>query len=212
MQVRPVDVFRELIAPGVERPTLGINILGAAAAETVATTVLCPFEAVRIRQVNNPNLYRGMIGSTRYVIGHEGFSALYRALPSILLKQIPYSVTQLTAFSLMSGYTYNTVIPRALGKKKDDLPSSVVLGTSLSLGLVAGALSAVASHPPDTLLTMMNKADSKGKGMLTVARSMGMRGMWAGLLMRCGMVAGWSAAQFFIIDSIKVSVGVPTTK
>lgn len=82
------DVFRELIAPGVERPTLGINILGAAAAETVATTVLCPFEAVRIRQVNNPNLYRGMIGSTRYVIGHEGFSALYRALPSILLKQI----------------------------------------------------------------------------------------------------------------------------
>lgn len=58
----------------------------------------------------------------------------------------------------------------------------------------------------------MNKSDAKGKSMLQVARGLGFNGLWAGLFMRCGMVAGWSAAQFFIIDSIKVMVGVPTTK
>lgn len=136
----------------------GINLLGSAMAETVASTVLCPFEALRIRMVNNPETYRSMIGSTGHVIKHEGFGAMYRALPSILLKQIPYSMTQLSAFSLLNQYTYDWAVPKFLGKKKSDLPAPAVLGVSLGLGTVAGFLSAIASHPPDTLLTMVGVA------------------------------------------------------
>ena len=65
---------------------------------------------------------------------------------------------------------------------------------------------AIVSHPADTIVSYMNKAQGATVG--SAARDLGFSGMWAGLGPRIIMIGTLTALQWFIYDSVKVRKNV----
>ena len=61
---------------------------------------------------------------------------------------------------------------------------------------------AVVSHPPDTIVSYMNKA--KGSTFTSSAKALGFMGLWKGLVPRTIMIGTLTALQWFIYDVVKV--------
>ena len=107
---------------------------------------------------------------------------LYRGVPPLLAKQLPYTIVQLTAFSffvdkacvhalspgfftknfLWSSYAY--LETRDI--RKGDLSHGQQLSVSVLCGVGAGVLSSLASQPGDTILSRINMAAKTGVDLL----------------------------------------------
>ena len=61
---------------------------------------------------------------------------------------------------------------------------------------------AVVSHPPDTIVSYMNKA--KGSTIASSAKALGFKGLWGGLVARTIMIGTLTALQWLIYDGVKV--------
>merc|ERR1719408_931222 len=76
------------------------------------------------------------------------------------------------------------------------------VGVSLASGVIAGVVSAIISHPADTLLSKMNKKGAGGDGsipqrMLNVTKEIGVVKLCTtGLGARCVMIGTLTALQF----------------
>ena len=116
----------------------------SAVAETVGTIFLCPFEALRIRQVSDVSIQKYSSAKAMFTLMQEGgavtagksswsLAPLYKGLFPILLKQLPYTMTQLTVFSLTLEWFYKSMLPRlsTTKTKKSDLSMNEQLGVSL---------------------------------------------------------------------------------
>ena len=168
------ELFHSMHAP---------SAIAALGAELIASMALCPLEAVRIRSVANSQFPRSAVVGIVRIVRNEGLGGLYKGLPSLLLRQVPYTVAQFVAYEWM-----RNVLSVLVG-----LDSGV--GVNFAAGLFAGLLAAVASHPGDTILSRVNR-DSRGvvlKGKLFV-----------GLAPRLLWVSCLIASQFVIYDSIKL--------
>jgi len=206
-------------------------------AELIASTFLCPFEALRIQSVSHGKqrfqeeyrlkklkldpLSSNIAEKVAVIPAKNTLGSLFQGLFPILLKQIPYTMTQLTVFSLLVDAIYS---PTALSKfpgrpwyalNKEELSTQAQLGVTVGCGCIAGVASAVASHPSDTILTKINIDRIEGEGSMKasfrIANKLGMRGVWTGLPTRCGMVGLLSSGMFLVYDSVKVAVGLPTS-
>jgi len=204
----------------------------SAIAETAATTLLTPFESLRIRMVAAPSEYRTSLGGVAAIQRAEGIMGFYRGLPPLLLKQLPYTITQLTVFSFVADAFYLRLIPSMFGYQRSELSTHTQLGVSLVSGVVAGCTSSIVSHPADTILTRIfmeskrqaaamaafkagdQSAEAAAKARVsigTVYEKIGFRGLWAGVGTRCIMVGILSSLMFLINDSTKVLVGLKTS-
>jgi len=188
----------------------------SAIAETIGSTALCPWEAVRIRQVSKPDYAAHMMGVFSKMRAEEGWNGLYRGLVPILGKQVPYTVTQLVSFQYVTDFVYNSIVPKLKpGLTKDKMSSSQQLVVSTSSGVVAGVISAICSHPPDTILSRINMAAKTGSAppsVSSIVSELGFMGLWKGIGLRCVMVGTISAGMFLILDGVKVMTGLPTTQ
>jgi len=183
-------------------------MLAAGMAETIASVALCPWEALRIKMVDQPSFATNMVDGMRKIHRSEGLLGFYKGLGPILMKQVPYTVTQLVVFHDAMEYAYGSLLPR-FGVHKENLSLSSQLGVSVVGGVVAGVAGAIVSHPADTILSRVNM---KGAGSLgNVIRDLGFKGVWLGVGPRCLMVSALSAGMFLIYDSVKVLCGLPTT-
>jgi len=210
------EVFKSSIASatGKDKSQLGIpaHMLSAGMAETIASVALCPWEALRIKMVGQPSFATGVVDGFKKITKAEGVLGLYKGLGPILMKQVPYTVTQLVVFTKAVDFIYNSVLPRVPGGvKKEQLSLSSQLSISLLGGVIAGVAGALVSHPADTILTRINMpANGAAKNSLsTVVRELGWKGLWLGVGPRCLMVSTLSAGMFLIYDSVKVLCGLP---
>jgi solute carrier family 25 phosphate transporter 3 len=201
-----------------------IYMTASTMSEVLATTALCPWEALRIRMVGQPNVYgkSGVIRSFSMIYSQEGLGGFYKGLGPILCKQVPYTVTQLTVFSKVVDYMYSSAIPNLFGLTKDQMSPSQQLSTSVVCGVIAGIASSYASHPADTILSRINvkpetvitesgEAVQKPRTVSSIVKELGFRGMWLGAGTRAAMVSLLSAGMFLIYDSVKLAVGLPTS-
>jgi solute carrier family 25 phosphate transporter 3 len=188
-----------------------VYITSAVLAESIASTVLCPWEALRIRVVSHPEQFKqNTIQNFSKLALHEGISGLYRGLGPILLKQVPYTVVQFVVFQHAINFTYQDIIPKVTNyKSKEEMSTRSQLGVTLAAGTVAGVTSAIASHPADTVLSKVNS--NKGQTVMGAIRALGLKGVWQGVGPRCLMVGALSAGMFLIYDSVKVLGGLPTS-
>lgn len=208
------DVMKPIVGPQFahDHPTL-FYLACSGPAEVIASTALCPIEAVRIRMVASSAFASSLGGGLARIYGEEGVYGLYKGLTPILFKQVPYTMVQLTAFSLLTDYIYAHLV------KKESLSKSQQLAVTVGAGAVAGAISSLASQPGDTILTRINKAAKAAAAggtvvkpsVLSTYQSLGFRGLWLGAGTRMVMTAILSGGMFLIFDSVKLAVGLPTS-
>merc|ERR1712176_333049 len=184
--------------------------LGAAAgAEFIADIFLCPLEACRIRAVSDPKFAPSLPGVAARLIKEEGvLRGFYSGFGPILFKQVPYTMAKFAVQGRAAESMYNS-----LGKQPKEC--GVVLNTSVSLGsgVIAGVVSAIISHPADTLLSKVNKAGAGGDGsiasrILNITKETGVGKLCTqGLGARCVMIGTLTALQFGIFDTVMRTLG-----
>merc|ERR1719266_1968942 len=81
------------------------------------------------------------------------------------------------------------------------------LVVTFAAGYIAGVFCAIVSHPADTIVSYMNKAQGSTVG--SAAKDLGFKWMWAGLGPRIIMIGPLTALQWFIYDSVKVAFKLP---
>jgi len=187
----------------------GLIYIGASAgAEFIADIFLCPLEAVRIRQVSDPDFADSLASGFSKMFKAEGIGGFYQGFAPILAKQIPYTCTKFLVQGTVADTMYDS-----MGKSPAELSGATNLGISLLSGVVAGVGAAIISHPADTLLSKVNKAGAGGDGPLmqrlsNIAKEVGFYKLCTvGLLPRCVMIGTLTAGQFGIYDTVLGALG-----
>lgn len=186
-----------------------IYLGSASAAEVIATTLLTPLEASRIRLVSERGYARGLVSAVSRMWREEGFKGFYAGYVPILFKQVPYAIGQFYTNEMCHNLVNATVSKETLAQwgKVGEVTNS------LGCGIIAGAAAAILSHPADTLLSKINKGGG-GSGsaftkLVRLAGQTGFSGLWAGLGTRIGMTAILVSGQFLIYDQTKLLFGAP---
>ncbi|EGG24019.1 mitochondrial substrate carrier family protein [Cavenderia fasciculata] len=183
-----------------------IYIASSAAAEIIGDIALCPFEAARIRQVSDPKFASSMTMALSKIHQAEGFKGLYKGLTPIILKQVPYTVSQFVTYELTNEYLYK-YLRQKHGIEKKNLSDLQQFGIILSTGAVSGVVASIASHPADTILSKINQEKTDGgvtKAIGNIVKRLGVRGLFLGVEARCVMVTTLVTIQFMIYDGIKL--------
>ncbi|KAK4538345.1 hypothetical protein CDCA_CDCA17G4370 [Cyanidium caldarium] len=182
----------------------GIWMVGGASAEVIADVFLAPMEAVRIRLISHPSYAKGLADGFVKLAREEGAYGLWRGLPPLMFRQVPYTVAKFAVYEITTEAIYHALERRDI--TKDDLSGAQRNGLSLLGGLCAGAAAAVSSQPADTVLSALNKeADGSVPRIL---RELGVRGLFRGMGARAIMVMTLTAAQFGIFDFINRQLGL----
>jgi len=206
--------YSELLSPETAvKYRAPIWLAASASAETIADLALCPMEATRIRLVADPNFAKGLPGAFSKILQTEGPLGLYKGLPPILLKQVPYTMAKFGVFEYVSDTVYVTLNSR--GIKRSSLGDNTQLAISFGSGIVAGLAAAVISQPADTVLSKINQEKTDGgvgRAIWSIMKRLGFRGLFLGVGARCLMVGSLTAGQFFIYDGLKQFFGVYAKK
>ncbi len=108
--------------------------------------------------------------------------------------------------------TVEAIYKYALTKPKAEYNKLEQLGVTFVAGYWAGIFCAVVSHPADTVVSKLNNVSKEsGQGVGLILKDLGFRGVWRGLGSRIVMVGTLTALQWFIYDTFKVYVGLPTS-
>ena len=162
-------------------------LAAAAAAELIASTALCPYEAARIRLVADPSFASGLGAALSRLVRENGMAGVFgcatcfgavalllartfaltlapaarRSLPAIYLKQVPYTMAQLVTYD---GVT-RAVAARLAGAAADYDGFGAAPGggagstvlVALAGASAAAVVASLASQPGDTLLSKLNQ-------------------------------------------------------
>jgi len=189
-----------------------VLVLSAFAAETVASTLLCPFERARIRLVSDPGFADGLLPALGRLLREKGVAeGLFGdGLAPTLVKMTAYTTAQLTTFTLVSE-ALATVLPADLPRLACTLPSSVA----------AGLVASVASQPGDTLQTCASAGAAPAEecpvepgrlgaapSLLELAAELGPAGLFVGWQARLLQMELIVVTQLLVYDFIKSLVGL----
>lgn len=186
----------------------------SASAEFFADIALCPLEAIKVRIQTNPKFARGLIDGLPKFIKAEGFGNLYAGIGPLWARQIPYTIIKFVAFERIAEAIY-----KVLPKKKEDMSKTEQMGVIFTAGYIAGVLCGAVSHPADTMVSKINKIQSKGslgeKMRLIYSGTpeqpgIGFAGLWKGFGPRVVMIGTLTGLQWFIYGAFKAYVGLPT--
>eukprot|EP00532_Pseudo-nitzschia_australis_P007217 CAMPEP_0168167636 /NCGR_PEP_ID=MMETSP0139_2-20121125/2646_1 /TAXON_ID=44445 /ORGANISM="Pseudo-nitzschia australis, Strain 10249 10 AB" /LENGTH=771 /DNA_ID=CAMNT_0008084873 /DNA_START=516 /DNA_END=2831 /DNA_ORIENTATION=- len=200
-------IRRSLIeAAGVNAMSLEVPIILAAASisSTAAAVLYCPFDAVRIRLVAQPNYGANAIETVSRMVREEGIEVLTNAIPVFVAKQVPYAAAKFTIFDLSTEYLYK-IYPLA----HEDLKLS--LGISLMGGVLAGIAGAIVSNPADAVISELKKAksdQSPQEALQALLDRAGTQALFKGLSIRMVLYSLTAAFQFMIYDGIRFALGV----
>jgi len=182
-----------------------VYLASSALAEFFADIALCPLEATRIRLVSDPTYASGLASGFSKILKNEGVGAFYAGFGPILFKQIPYTMAKFVVYEKVVEAVYSRI-------DKSKLSDGGQTGVNLGSGLIAGFAAALVSQPADTMLSKINKTKGlPGEGttsrLIKIAKELGVKGSFAGLGARLGMVGLITAGQFAIYGSVKKALG-----
>lgn len=115
------------------------------------------------------------------------------------------------AFEWFVEFFYRNIFTK--GKKNYSKPTQ--LSVTFASGYLAGIFCAIVSHPADTILSKLVKQVDEpgtlGQKVGKIYGQIGFRGLWSGLVTRILMVGTLTGLQWWIYDTFKTVVGLPTT-
>jgi solute carrier family 25 (mitochondrial phosphate transporter), member 3 len=205
-------------------------LLASVTAGAAASVVLCPMEQLRIRAVTDPT-FQGLPD----LIAEGGVAGLFRGLPAMLSKQVPYTYGKQVTYEEFASLLY-TVGGTTLGLPE----ASIKVEVSVVAAFLASMVACLLSHPGDVVLTSTYKkkkdksADSNGDGAVSGAVSAtvplpppqprdfvttiraiydadGWGGFVAGITARFVHVGVIVTSQLVLYDSVKQMLGLPAT-
>jgi len=200
-------IRRSLIdAAGANAMSLEVPIILAAASIASATgaVIYCPFDAVRIRSVAQPNYGANAFETVSRMVEEEGIEVLTNAIPVFVAKQVPYAAVKFTIFDLTTEYLYQ-LYPLA----QEDLKLS--LGISLIGGVFAGIAAATVSNPADAVISELKKAksdQSPQEALQALLDRAGVPALFKGLSIRMVLYSLTAAFQFLVYDGVRFALGV----
>lgn len=188
-----------------------IYLAGSASAELFADVALCPMEMIKVKVQTSPAgtfpvefgpalaAMRANSAETRFPFG---------SVVPLWSRQIPYTMAKFFFFEkVVEGfYTYVFTEPKSSYSK------STQLGVTFASGYLAGVICAIVSHPADSVVSLMGKAENKGKSIGTIASEAGLANLATkGLGTRILMIGTLTGLQWWIYDSFKTVFGMGTS-
>ncbi|CAO3608891.1 unnamed protein product [Cunninghamella echinulata] len=189
-----------------------LALAASGSAEFIADIFLCPWESIKVRMQTSYPPYAKSLGEGFMKIKQtEGIHGFYKGLVPLWGRQIPYTCMKFATFETIVETIYSTF----LSKPKQEYNKFQQLLVSFAAGYSSGILVAIISHPADVIVSKLNaQSDVKGqqqKSFVTIAKELGIKGVWTGLSTRIVMIGTLTALQWLIFDSFKISLGLPTT-
>merc|ERR1712186_105252 len=183
----------------------GLYLAASASAEFFADIALSPMEACKVRIQTSPvgTFPTTLRGAFPKIMAAEGINGFYKSLVPLWGRQIPYTMMKFACFEKTVVALYEHVVP----KPRAECSKGEQLIVTFAAGYIAGVFCAIVSHPADTLVSYLNKAEGATVG--SAAKDLGFKGMWAGLGPRIIMIGTLTALQWFIYDGVKVGLGIP---
>ncbi|KAM5544463.1 hypothetical protein V8D89_002123 [Ganoderma adspersum] len=188
-----------------------IWLAGSASAEVFADIALCPLEMTKVKIQTSPTgtfpvpmltALREMgrlRAETRYPFG---------SLVPLWSRQIPYTMAKFCFFEYIVELFYTHVFTAP----KDSYGEPTQLAITFASGYIAGIACAVVSHPADSVVSLMGKAEHRGKGLRQIAAETGLLTLATkGLGTRVFMVGTLTGFQWWIYDACKTAMGLGTT-
>lgn len=209
-----IGKFLAFVARATSMPFVDSKVIGFVLSGTVsgvaASAMLCPMEAIRIRQVAEPDFApAGWVQAGLKMLKNEGFSALWKGMTPMLYKQVPYTVTKNVSFDFLTTYSY-----AMLRKAGIVMNATTCLLVPLLSAFAASILSCISSQPGDMLLSLVNahEGDKTANDFLKeINRKRGLRGLFVGTNARFLHVGIIVTVQLLIYDMIKRLVGIAAT-
>lgn len=199
------EVFKKKYSDAAGGGTL-TYLAASATAEFFADIGLCPLEAVKVRVQTVPGFARGLSDGLPKIVRQEGVRGLYKGLPALWGRQIPYTMVKFGTFENVVQLFYEKIVPTP----KEECSKGEQLGVSFAAGYVAGVACATISQPADNLVSKLNSVEGSTIGGLV--REIGLTRLFLnGLPLRIVMIGTLTGAQWAIFDAVKNANGIPTT-
>ncbi|KAI8501870.1 solute carrier family 25 member 3-like isoform X1 [Branchiostoma floridae x Branchiostoma belcheri] len=180
-----------------------LYLAASASAEFFADILLAPWEATKVRIQTMPGFANTLREGFPKIYNAEGFNGLYKGLPPLWMRQIPYTMMKFACFERTVEALYKHVVP----KPRADCNKAEQLVVTFVAGYIAGVFCAIVSHPADSVVSKLN--NDKGSTAIEAAKALGMKGLWRGLGVRILMIGTLTALQWFIYDLVKVQFRLP---
>jgi solute carrier family 25 phosphate transporter 3 len=191
---------------GTSASSLDVPVIlaSSAIASFFGSFILCPFEAVRIRSVAQPDYAPNIVLVLKRMVDEEGLSSLFSAVPAFLVKEIPFAMAKFTVFDLSTAWLYEQ-FPAAT----EDLQLSLLV--SLAGGTLGGFAAAIVSNPADVTISEMKKAKSDlspAAAATLVLEQGGPAALFRGLPLRLVFSALIVSLQFLVYDAVRFALGI----
>jgi len=182
-----------------------LYLAASASAEFFADIALSPMESVKVRMQTSPigTFPTTLRAGFPAIAKAEGINGFYKSLVPLWGRQIPYTMMKFACFEKTVEALYAYVVP----KPRSECTKAEQLVVTFAAGYIAGVFCAIVSHPADTIVSYLNKA--QGSGIGDAVKDLGFKGMWAGLGPRIIMIGTLTALQWFIYDAVKVQLRLP---
>ena len=175
-------------------------ISSAIVAGGLASLVLAPAEATRIRMVSDASYAElGLLGAASKLYEAEGSAGLLRGVPATCSKQLPYTATkQVTFDALLDAAARTPLLPRGV--------------STVAAAATAAVLSTLASQPGDAILSQVNAGGGgadQDRSLGGIVQRLGATGLARGLQARLVHVGVIVTVQLILYDTLKHAFGVP---
>lgn len=188
-----------------------IYLAGSASAEVFADVALCPMEMVKVKVQTSPKgtWPIGLSEATAKMSANKAETRFpFGSVVPLWSRQIPYTMAKFFFFEKVVELFYAHVFTAP----KSSYSKSTQLGITFASGYLAGVICAIVSHPADSLVSQLAKADNKGKSMGQIASEVGVKNlMTKGLGTRVVMIGTLTGLQWWIYDTFKTVMGMGTS-
>jgi solute carrier family 25 phosphate transporter 3 len=212
------EIFKDCYATAVgeqnvEKYKIVGYALSSASAEVIADTLLCPWEALKVRmQTSKPGTFpTTLVAGFNTIKQNEGTNGFFKGLAPLWARQIPYTIVKFVFFEKVVEMFYKYVFT---AKPKHEYAKSTQLSITFASGYIAGVLCAIVSHPADTMVSKLNNMKTEGSTMDNVRKiygDIGFNGLWRGLGTRIIMIGTLTGLQWWIYDTFKTATGLGTS-
>jgi len=206
------DVYSNLAGEeAADKYKPAIWLAGSASAEVFADLALCPLEMTKVKIQTSPTgTFPTAFGAALKEMSRTKVETRYPfgSLVPLWSRQIPYTMAKFFFFEKIVQLFYT----RVFTQPKETYGKGTQLGITFASGYLAGVVCAIVSHPADSLVSLLGKAENKGKSIGAIASETGIMTLATkGLGTRVIMIGTLTGFQWWIYDSFKSAFGLGTT-